>query len=125
MPLNIQVVAGQEFIRAMPTGELDAAQSRELLLDVAALKESEGVSKVLINLRHVEAKLSVTDVYNLVSEFARSKQGRHKRIAVLVAPEGFDHAAFLEMAAQNRGFELASFEDSTDSLDWLLGLDGE
>lgn len=121
MPLNLQVVGGDEFIRARPTGQLDAEQSGELIVKIAALESGIELNEALINLRRVDAELSVTDVYELVSEFARSKEGRHKRLAVLVKPEGFDHAEFLELAAQNRGFDLQSFEHCGEALDWLMG----
>ncbi|MDX1600733.1 MAG: hypothetical protein R3191_04380 [Anaerolineales bacterium] len=121
MPVNLQVVGGDEFIRARPTGQLDLEQSKELILKIAALESGRELSEALINLRHVEADLSVANVYELVSKFARSKQGRHKRLAVLVHPEGFDHAEFLELTAQNRGFDLRSFERCGEALDWLMG----
>jgi DNA-binding response OmpR family regulator len=107
--LRLQIVKAGDFIKSTPTGELDVKVSKQGLAQINAAAKELRVYTTLIDLRDVKSRLSIGDIYDLVSELGEYGDTFRRKTAVLTRPDdNLTQAAFFENTAQNRGFEVKS-----------------
>ena len=81
------------------------------------------VYTVLIDLRDVDSKLSIAEIYDLASDLGEYGDTFRRKTAVLArADEDLAQATFFENAAQNRGFEVKTFTVFEDAIIWLSSI---
>lgn len=120
MRVKPQTLDGKQFIKASATGEFDLEASKEML---KMLLEDPAFSQpcdILIDLREAECELTVVDIFELVGFMVEFRPYFSRRIAVLVSgQDAFEKAHFMELCAENRGFDVQAFDELSEAEAWL------
>jgi hypothetical protein len=103
-----------------PSGEIDLAQSKRLLLRIVSLNKPSSNRDVLLDLRDATDKLSITDITVLVKLMIDHWDSFRNKLAILTKP-GPRHevAEFMQLYAGNRGFQVAAFDNFEAAILWL------
>ena len=111
MNLDIHIIQPKEFLRVAPSGEIDLAQSKRLLLTLASLNEPPSNRDILLDCRAATTSLTFTGITVLVGLMSDHRNSFRDRLAILTQP-GSRHevAEFMELYAVNRGFHVAAFD---------------
>ena len=121
--LKLHIIKAGEFIKSTPTGELDMTVIKQTFAQIDAAGNELQVYTILIDLREVDSKMSIVDIYDLASHLGEYGDTFRRKTAVLTrAGEDLSRAAFFENAAQNRGFEVKTFTVFEDALLWLSSI---
>ena len=121
--LKLQIIKAGDFIKSTPTGELDMKVSKQGFAQIDAAGNELQVYTVLIDLRDVNSKLSIAEIYDLASDLGEYGDTFRRKTAVLArADEDLAQATFFENAAQNRGFEVKTFTVFEDAIIWLSSI---
>jgi hypothetical protein len=76
-----------------------------------------------VDVRAFEGRLSVLDIYVLVTELFQNLRGKGIRQAAIVdKPQSAAREWFLETVAVNRGFNLRIFPEVEEARAWLLAV---
>jgi hypothetical protein len=120
MDLDIRVIQHKEFLKMTPSGEIDLAQSKRLLLRIVSLNKPSSNRDVLLDLRDATDKLSITDITVLVKLMIDHWDSFRNKLAILTKP-GPRHevAEFMQLYAGNRGFQVAAFDNFEAAILWL------
>ncbi len=124
MKSKTKYFSGAELIIVDADGRLDLAQSKDAIKRIASHPDYNQFYEVLFDLRDVTCDLSVMDAYELASYMAApDPKFPSKRKVAVVVPGGkeFDHSAFFETCARNRGLYVKSFQDLDETQAWLEG----
>ncbi len=121
MPTNVRIIHARDFIRATPEGDLDRVQSAQLLRDVASAASSPGEHEIILDIRHAQLDLTITDLWYLAQDLATLRKGFSGKTAVLCPLEHFDNAGFFALCAQNRGLRVTAFTSFEEAFEWLVG----
>lgn len=116
------VYSSRDLIVVDAAGRLDRNATEAMIKSLTSHPDYDKLKGVIADLRHVQCDLSVTQVYELASLMAQPDAGLRstRKIAVVIdESKPFDHAAFFETCAQNRGLPLRSFADIKHAEDWL------
>ncbi len=70
--------------------------------------------------RKAQVEKSVSDLWYLAAELNNLRKAFSRRTAVLCPLEGFDHAGFFALCAQNRGLRVMAFTSFEDAIEWLI-----
>jgi len=78
--------------------------------------------QVLVDVRELEGFLPVLDAYEIpAQEFPAMRRPEILRQAAVIDREGAEERGrFFETVAQNRGFNLRTFQDPDEAIEWLL-----
>ena len=122
MDLNLRLIHVEDFIRTTPDGEIDLKKSKELLLRLALENAEPNQYDLLIDVRQQTGHLSLSDIAELVGVMTEHRDSFRSKLAILSLPGlRFDHAKFMELYANNRGFHVAAFKDFEETMNWLMG----
>lgn len=120
MKTTYKIINAKDFIKARPTGEVDLEQSKQILIELAAIAEPPADYEILLDIREANGRLTFCEIYQFVEELGRHRMAFRNKIAVLARPDSqFDRACFMELCAKNRGFQVGTFTDFEKSVDWL------
>lgn len=119
MPTKIRVVHAHEFIQATPEGTLDLTASKALLIEIALFSAPEDDYDIILDLRGVDAKLSVAELWELAAELHRYPGVFARKTAVIVPQEDFDHTGFFASAARDQGFKVRAFTSAGEAMEWI------
>lgn len=121
MKANIKFVKTKDFLKTTASGELNLAESMKVLHTIAEFNHADNSHDMLIDLRETTSVLTLSDIYELVTEVGRHRQYFRKKIAILLGPQhDIDKARFLQMTAENRGYRVNVFTDFEESVTWLM-----
>jgi hypothetical protein len=120
MATNVTIIHAQDFIRATPDGQIDLEKAKKGLIDIAAAAAPLGDHRILVDTRHAQVAMSITDLWYLASELSNASKTFSRKTAVLCPLEGFDKAGFFALCAQNRGFPVKAFASFEDAIEWLI-----
>lgn len=124
MKAEIKFIKTKDFLQTTAAGELNLEGSKKVLHKIASLNQPDDLHDMLVDIRETVSVLTLSDIYELVSEVGRHRQSFRKKIAILLGPQhDIDKARFLEMCAQNRGYRVNIFQDFEESVCWLIGED--
>ena len=117
---NIRIIHINDFVRADVDGHFDLKRSQELLKELAGFTRENPTQHILLDGREATSDLTTVDIFNLVSSLFEAGVGVRNKLALLNRPkDDFDRAAFLELCARNRGFNISAFRDFEAALAWL------
>ena len=120
MAYDVRVIPVKEFLRTDISGEIDLRASREVLKELLATCAQNDVYHVLIDGREASSHSSTVDVWTLANDLDSLGMKVEHRVAILNRPKDeFDRAAFLEVCATNRGYQLRAFRDFETAFTWL------
>ena len=121
MNLNIRIVRSQDFLKVTPTGEIDFEASKEALLKLASENSTPRQHDIMIDIRQTHGHLTLAEITELVDVMIEHRDSFRSKLAILALPGlGFDHAKFMELYANNRGFQVAAFKDFEETVNWLM-----
>lgn len=121
MKANIKFVKTKDFLKTTATGELNLAESMNVLHRIAEFNREDNSHDMLIDVRETTSVLTLSDIYELVTEVGKHRQYFRKKIAILLGPQhDIDKARFLQMTAENRGYRVDVFTDFEDAVKWLM-----
>lgn len=125
MKTTYKIIDAKDFIKANPTGEVDLEQSKQILIELAAIAQPPADYEILLDIREVNnhlkyCHLNYCEIYQFVEELGRHRSAFRNKIAVLARPDNqFDRACFMELCAKNRGFQVGAFTDFEKTIEWL------
>ncbi len=122
MPSHVKIIQAHEFIKATPEGDLDFDATKKLFIDIASTSKTGPLDdyEIILDTRKAHSFLTVTDLYNLVSEFDKFPAAFSRKMAIISPPERYVEKEFFALCAQNRGFPVKAFVSFSDALEWLL-----
>jgi hypothetical protein len=123
---RIRIFEFKHLIVMTAHGKLDLVASKAALKSLVAAPGFDAIYEVLLDLRDVECDMSADDIHELVTHMAWHIPVLFDdhRIAVLVKKHApgdlvFNHAQFLDLCAQNNGFNIRAHEDYDHAIQWL------
>ena len=120
MPVNVKVINPKDFVKLTATGTLDFTASVEALNDTISLIKTPGEYEVLIDTRHAEVTLTITQLYELGNAIASHPAVYSSKIALLAPMTEAEKAYFFETVALNRGIRISAFTDFEAAINWLV-----
>jgi hypothetical protein len=119
MPATIRIIHATDFIKATAEGELDLAESKRLLVEIAS---ATGLMdfEVILDTRKAHSSLTAADLWHFADALGSVREDLPRKTAVLCPRTDFDHAAFFALCAQCRGFKVRAFTSYEDAMDWLM-----
>jgi hypothetical protein len=121
MKAEIKIVKTKDFIKTTASGELNLQESRNVLTKLAALNLPDENHDMLVDIRDTVSVMTLSDIYELVTEIGKHRSAFRNKIAILLADHhDFDKAAFLEMCADNRGFTVNTFTEFEEAVKWFM-----
>jgi len=119
MSINVRIIYGHDFIKASPEGHLDFEKSKRLLIEIASASTALVDYEIILDTREAQPEMSITDLWYLAAELSNLREAFSRKTAVLCPLEGFNHAGFFALCAQNRGFQVQPFTSFEDAINWL------
>lgn len=126
MKAEIKFVQTKDFIQTTASGTLNLTGSKKVLSEIERLNKPDHLHDILVDIRDTNPGLSLSDIYELVTEVGNHRHAFRKKIAILLGSQhDIDKARFLEMTASNRGYNVNAFSDFEDAVNWLMCGDDE
>lgn len=116
------VLRDRKLIVARPKGRLDVQESKRALREITSNSDYDQQFEVLMDLTQIESDLDPVGIVDIATSIAypNSIFPTRRKIAIAVSGQiAFDHAAFLELCANNRGINIKSFSSLAAATDWL------
>src|SRR6188472_3935192 len=120
MAYDVRVIPIREFMKTDIAGEIDLNASRGMLSELMEACKRQKMTRILIDCREASSHSTVLDVWTLARDLGALGVTPENRLAVLTRPkDNFDRAAFLELCATNRGYQLRAFREFEEAFAWL------
>ncbi len=127
MPMELQIIRAQEFIRLGAKGHFDLKASKAVLAQLAAACWKRGINQALLDLRalHPGPKpvFSPNDLVILVNTFREIGFTHKQRLAVLYGDDPHHRARLFAFIAKLRGWKVQAFDNFEDAVIWLANAD--
>ncbi len=106
-----------EYVLVRHEIEAIRKEFEEALSNVKRMLDEHRWKKLLIDMRGIESRLGVAEVYYSMESIA--KELRYIKIGIVFPPEREEEGNFAENVAINRGVKLKSFVDYEQAEAWL------
>lgn len=123
MPVELQVIRANEFIRLDPSAHLDLEASRATLRSLAHACRTRGIDSALLDLRKLpippKPHFTPAELAALVTVFRDTGFSSEQRLAILYRSDihgGVRNFAFI---SRMRGMNVQAFTDFEQALNWL------
>jgi hypothetical protein len=129
MPIELQIIRAQEFIRVGAHGHFDLEASQAVLKQLATACRKRGIHQALLDVRALQpgAKpvFSPKDLVALVETFDQVGFKREDRVAVLYGSDPHHRASLFSFAATVHGWQVQAFKDFERAVFWLAAAEPE
>ncbi len=120
MDLNLRIIHHKDFLQTTPSGEVDLEKSRQMLLRLASVNKPPNNLDVLFDVRGATPHMTILDITDLVGVMIQNRDSFRNKLAILTQPgPRLELAKFMELYAENRGFQVAAFDDFEAAILWL------
>ncbi len=120
MDLNVRIIHHKDFLKMTPSGEIDLDKSKQLLLSIASVNKPPNKYDVLVDFRDTTPQLTIVGITKLVDVMINNRTSFRYKLAILTPQgRGLELAKFMEVYAQNRGFQVAAFDNFEEAMLWL------
>jgi|GEM_PF-154021 sulfatase modifying factor 1 len=123
MPMELQIIRAQEFIRLGPHGRFDMKASKAVLAELGRACRKRGIDQALLDLRalHPGPKpvFSPNDLVILVNTFREIGFTNQQRLAVLYGSDPHHRARLFAFIAKLRGWSVQAFDSFEQAVLWL------
>lgn len=123
MPLELQIIRANEFIRMGATGHFDLPASKAALTDLARACRKRGLSRALMDLRALrpgpKPVFSTADLVELVETFRKAGFSPEQRLAILYHSDPHHRARLFAFLSTLRGWSVQAFADYEEAINWL------
>ena len=124
MPLELQVIHVNDFIRLDPHEHLDFEASKKALEALARACRKRGLNNALLDLRSLpvptKPRFSPTDISSLVSSFRDAGFSRDQRLAVLYRHDVYGGVKTFAFISRMRGLQVQAFAEFEGAVQWLM-----
>ncbi len=125
MPLELQIIRANEFIRLGAQGHFDLTASKAALAELAAACRKRGIHQALMDLRALRPMpkpvFSPADLIELVNTFREVGFTHEQRLAILYQSDPHHRARLFAFLSIVRGWNVQAFGDFEQALTWLSG----
>ena len=123
MPLDLQIIRTNEFVRIGPTGHLDFEASKSALALLARACRKRGVHRAVLDIRELpipaQPLFTPSELADLVQTFREAGFTREQRLAVLYRTDPHHGARMFAFISAMRGWQVRAFDDFEKALLWL------
>lgn len=123
MPIELQIIRAQEFIRLGTHGRFDLKASKAVLAQLADACWKRGINQALLDLRDQrpgpKPVFSPADLVTLVNTFRKIGFTYHQRLAVLYTTDPHHRARLFASIAKQRGWSVQAFDSFEQAIIWL------
>ncbi len=123
MPIELQIIRAQEFIRLGAHGHFDLEASKAVLKQLATACRLRGIHQALLDVRAVvpgqKPVFSPKDLVALVETFGQVGFKRQDRVAVLYGSDPHHRASLFSFVATVHGWQVQAFKDFEKAIYWL------
>lgn len=123
MPIKLEIIRAQEFIRLGAHGHFDMKASKEVLAVLARACRKRGINQALLDLRalHPGPKpvFSPADLASLVNTFCEVGFTRALRLALLYSSDPHHRARLFALISNSQGWSVEAFDSFEKAVDWL------
>lgn len=120
MPYTIKVNENPGLVLVSHYGEVTIDEVGEIRGKVFELIADHNLQSVLVDARGITSEFSVTESFNLTLENVKFEAPVPKpRASIIVRPEQYEIAKFIETVSVNRGLPIRVFTDLEEGLQWL------
>jgi hypothetical protein len=123
MPMELQIIRAQEFIRLGARERFDLKASKAALALLAGACCKRGIHQALLDLRAVQPKpkpvFSPNDLVTLVNTFREVGFTHKQRLAVLYGSDPHHRARLFAFIAKLRGWKVQAFDSFEQAVNWL------
>jgi formylglycine-generating enzyme required for sulfatase activity len=125
MPIELQIIRAQEFVRLGAHGKFDLKASKAVLANLAGACCKRGINQALLDIRalHPGPKpvFSPNDLVVLVNTFHEIGFTHRQRLAVLYGSDPHHRARLFAFIAHLRGWSVQAFDSFEEAVTWLWG----
>src|SRR5271169_5666964 len=123
MPIELEIIRAQEFIRLGARGHFDLKASKAVLAVLAGACRKRRINRALLDLRALrpgpKPAFSRADLVSLVSTFREVGFTRAQRVAVLYNSDPHHRARLFAFISNLQGWSVEAFESFEKAIDWL------
>ena len=123
MPLELQIIRANEFIRMGATGHFDLPASKAALANLAVACQKRGINQALMDLRALrpgpKPVFSPADLFELVNTFREVGFTKQLRLAILYQSDPHHRARLFAFISTLRGWTVQAFSDFERAIMWL------
>jgi hypothetical protein len=123
MPMELQIIRAQEFIRLGAKGRFDLKASKAVLAQLAGACCKRGINQALLDVRAMQPgskpMFSPNDLVMLVNTFHEVGFTHKQRLAVLYSSDPHHRARLFAFIAKLRGWKVQAFDDFEQAYYWL------
>jgi hypothetical protein len=123
MPMELQIIRAQEFVRLGAQGKFDMKASKAVLANLARACCKRGINQALLDLRalHPGPKpvFSPNDLVTLVNTFHEVGFTHRQRLAILYGSDPHHRARLFAFIAKLRGWSVQAFDSFEQAMLWL------
>jgi hypothetical protein len=123
MPMELQIIRAQEFIRLGAKGHFDLKASKAVLAQLAGACCKRGINQALLDLRALQPGpkpvFSPNDLVTLVNTFHEVGFTHKQRLAVLYGSDPHHRARLFAFIAKLRGWKVQAFDNFEEAIIWL------
>jgi len=127
MPMELQIIRAQEFIRLGAKGRFDLKASKSVLAQLAGACCKRGINQVLLDLREMQPGpkpvFSPNELVTLVNTFHEVGFTHKQRLAVLYGSDPHHRARLFAFIAKLRGWKVQAFDDFEQAYYWLSAVE--
>jgi hypothetical protein len=125
MPMELQIIRAQEFIRLGAKGRFDLKASKAVLAQLAAACWKRGINQALLDLRAFQPEptpvFTPDDLVVLVNTFREIGFTHRQRLAVLYTSDPHHRVRLFTLIAKLRGWKVQAFDNFENAFIWLSG----
>src|SRR5215472_16661225 len=125
MPVELQVISANEFVRLDATSHLDLAASKEALQTLAHACRKRGLDCAMLDLRSLpvppKPHFTPTELAALVRTFHEAGFTKQQRLAILYNLDVYGGVRNFAFISRLRGLRVQAFTDFEAALQWLSG----
>jgi len=121
VPFKLTIEKQQDILHVKVEGERTYKMLVKITEQIVEACHQNDTCRALVDVRAMGGKLTIWETFKLVTScFAKLRDWRVLRKAAIVDREDArPRYKFLETVADNRGYNLRIFEDTTEALSWL------
>ena len=119
MPFIEKAIHDGEYVLIRHDGQFTIQEFEESTVSTKKLLDEHRWNRLLVDLRGVTNRVSVTDVYYIIN--FDKKVFPLVKIGVVFPPGREEDARFAETVAENRNVKLKAFVDNEQAMVWLTG----
>ncbi len=117
MTYTINYKISGDFLKVELAGKYPLEKFKEISADIDSVIDTNGISKIMVDLRDFIGRFGVFDGLNHIEKFR--DESKFLKFAILDNNENKEKNDFFENASHNRGYSLLFFYDETEAKKWL------